>query len=162
MRTAENSPTLNHEGESASIRKILAVSVGTLAVVVGLAAGMAVNMALVMLNGYVLFPMPEGMDMYDPQQMNTYVATLPTAAFFIVLAAHLGQSFVGGWVAARFGSSRPMLLAMIVGLVSLAGGIMNMMTIEGPDWMYIELPLYLVVAWMAGRIEVKRRAAVFG
>jgi hypothetical protein len=38
-----------------------------LAVIVGLAAGMAVNMALVMLNGYVLFPMPEGMDMYDQE-----------------------------------------------------------------------------------------------
>ena len=133
-----------------------------LAVIVGLAVGMAVNMALVILNGYVLFPMSEGMDMYDPEQMNAYVATLPTAAFFVVLAAHLGQSFVGGWVAARLGASRPMLLAMIVGVASLIGGILNMMSIKGPAWMLIELPLYLVVAWMAGRMEVKRRAAMVG
>lgn len=33
------------------------------AVIVGLVVGMMVNMALVMLNAYVLFPMPEGMDM---------------------------------------------------------------------------------------------------
>jgi len=51
-----------------------------------------------------------------------------------------------------------MLLAMIVGVLSLAGGIMAMMTIEGPDWMIIELPLYLVVAWRAGRIELRRRS----
>ena len=44
-------------------------------------------------------------------------------------------------------------------IVALAGGLMNMMIIEGPDWMYIELPLYLVVAWLAGRLEVKRRVA---
>ena len=62
-------------------------------------------------------------------------ATLPTLASLreqgarMVLAAHLGQSFVGGWVAARLGSSKPMLLAMIVGLASLAGGIMAMMDI---------------------------------
>lgn len=130
------------------------------AVLAGLAVGMAVNMALIMLNAYVLFPMPDGMDMYDPEQMNEYIATLPTVAFFVVLAAHLGQSFVGGWVAARLGSSQPMLLAMIVGLFALAGGIMNMMTIRGPDWMFIELPLYLVVAWQAGRMEVNRRAAL--
>jgi MFS family permease len=129
------------------------------AVVVGLAAGMAVNMSLVMLNAYVLFPMPEGMDMNDPEQMNAWVATLPTAAFFVVIAAHLGQSFVGGWVAARLGSSRPMLLAMIVGLASLAGGIMSMMSIKGPAWLVIELPLYLVVAWLAGRMEINRRLA---
>jgi hypothetical protein len=131
----------------------------TLAVIVGLAVGMAVNMALIMLNAYVLFPMPEGMNMNDAEQMNGYIGTLPTAAFFVVLAAHLGQSFVGGWTAARIGGSRPMLLAMIVGVAALAGGIMNMMTIKGPDWMYVELPLYLVVAWWAGGIEVKRRAA---
>jgi len=129
------------------------------AVVGGLVVGMAVNMSLVMLNAYVLFPMPEGTDMNDPEQMNAWVATLPTAAFFVVIAAHLGQSFVGGWVAARLGSSRPMLLAMIVGLASLAGGIMSMMSIKGPAWFVIELPLYLVVAWLAGRMEVTRRLA---
>lgn len=129
------------------------------AVVIGLAAGMAVNMSLVMLNAYVLFPMPEGMDMNDPEQMNAWVATLPTAAFFVVIAAHLGQSFVGGWVAARLGSSRPMLLAMIVGVASLAGGILSMMDIKGPAWFVIELPLYLVVAWLAGRMEINRRLA---
>ncbi len=130
-----------------------------LAVIAGLAVGMAVNMSLVMLNAVVLFPMPPGTSMQDPEQMNAYIATLPTAAFFVVLAAHLGQSFVGGWVAARLGSSRPMWLAMIVGVAALAGGIMNMMTIKGPDWMFIELPLYLVVAWLAGRLEQRRRAA---
>ncbi len=130
-----------------------------LGVIAGLIAGMAVNMALIMLNGYVLYPMPEGMDMTDPEQMNAYVATLPTMAFFVVLAAHLGQSFVGGWVAARIGSSRPLLLAMIIGAFSLAGGIVNMMSItEGPAWMLIELPLYLVVAWFAGRMVANSRA----
>lgn len=130
-----------------------------LAVIAGLAAGMAVNMALVMLNAYVLFPMPAGTDMSDPEQMNAYIATLSTAAFVVVLAAHLGQSFVGGWTAARIGASKPMVLAMIVGVLSLAGGVMNMMQLEHPAWMYVELPLYLVVAWLAGRMEQKRRAS---
>ncbi|MAE46564.1 MAG: hypothetical protein CMJ86_06670 [Planctomycetes bacterium] len=130
-----------------------------LAVIVGLIIGMAVNMSLVMLNAKVLFPMPEGATMDDPEQLNAWVATLPTAAFFVVLAAHLGQSFVGAWVAARLGASEPMLLAMTVGLASLAGGIMAMMSIDGPTWMIVEMPLYLVVAWLAGRMEVQRRAA---
>ncbi len=129
------------------------------AVLAGLVVGMAVNMAFVLLNSMVLFPMPEGMDMNDPVQMNAYVATLPTPAFFVVLVAHLGQSFCGGWLAARLGASRPMLLAMIIGVLSLVGGILNMMQIQGPSWMVIELPLYLVVAWLAGRLETKRREA---
>jgi len=126
------------------------------AVIIGLVVGMTVNMSLVMLNAYALFPMPEGTDMNNPEQMNAYVATLPTVAFSVVVAGHLGQSFVGGWVAARFASSRPMLLAMIVGVASLAGGIMSMMSIKGPAWFVIELPLYLVVAWLAGRMAANR------
>ena len=69
------------------------------AAVAGLVAGMSLNMAPIMFNSKVLFPMPEGMDMYDTEAMNAYIATLPTVAFFVVLAAHLGQSFAGGWVA---------------------------------------------------------------
>ena len=131
-----------------------------LAVFAGLAAGMVTNMALVMLNAYVLFPMPPGMDMNDPDQMNAYIATLPATAFIVVLAAHLGQSFVGGWAAGRLAASKPLVLAMIVGVLSLAGGVANMMQLDHPTWMYVELPLYLVLAWVAGRIEVKRRAAM--
>jgi len=29
--------------------------------------------------------------------------------------------------------------------------------IEGPAWLMIELPLYLVVAWAEGNMEIKRR-----
>jgi len=49
-----------------------------------------------------------------------------------------------------------MLLAMIVGVASLAGGIMSMMSIKGPAWFVIELRLYLVVAWLAGRMAANR------
>ena len=52
-----------------------------------------------------------------------------------------------------------MLLAMIVGVVALIGGLINMMMIKDPGWMMIELLLYLVVAWLAGRMEQKRREA---
>ena len=90
-------------------------------------AGLGVYVVLVLVNGMVLFPMPEGMDMNDPEHLNAYIATLPAAGFVLVLLAHLGQSFFGGWAAARLGSSRPMVLAMTVGVISLAFGIFNML-----------------------------------
>jgi MFS family permease len=132
------------------------------ATIAGLIAGSILNMVIVQLNMHVLFPMPAGMDINNPEQLTTFMATLPASAFLVVMVAHLGQSFVGGWLAARLGASRPMLLAMIVGALSLVGGIMAMMMIKGPDWMMIELPLYLVVAWAAGRIEEGRRARLAG
>lgn len=129
------------------------------AVVVGLIVGMAVNMGLITVS-WALFPMPEGMDMNVPEQMNAYVSTLPITAFLIIVAAHLGQAFVGGWVAARLGKSYPLVLAMIIGVLSLLGGVANMMMIEHPAWMYIEIPLYLVVAYAAGMLEVRRRRSL--
>lgn len=80
------------------------------------------------------------------------------AAWILVFAAHLGQAFVGGWVAARLGGFHWMMLAMIVGVLSLAGGIVNAAMLSSPVWTWIEMPFYLVVAWLAGRMELARRA----
>ena len=129
------------------------------AVIIGIIAGMIVNMSIIELNFKTLHPMPEGLDMRDPKQFQVFIDTLPASGFLVSMIAHLAQSFIGGWVAARLGSSRPMLLAMIIGIISLAGGVLMMTAIKGPAWMMIELPLYLIVAWSAGRMEQSRRAA---
>ena len=78
-------------------------------------------------------------------------------ALLTVTVAHLSQAFVGGWLAARLAATRPMLLAMLVGGFTLAGGITMMMMIPHPPWMWIEAPLYFVVAGAAGKIELGRR-----
>jgi hypothetical protein len=119
--------------------------------------GSVVNMAIIMTNMTVLYPMPEGLDMADSEAMTAYVATLPVMALLLVIVAHLGQASVGGWVAARLAGSHPMRLAMVVGTLSMLGGVANMFNIGGPAWMWVEMPLYLAVAYAAGRLEVKRR-----
>lgn len=128
-----------------------------IAVVIGMIAGMATNMAIVLLN-LALYPMPEGVDFADTEGMKAYIGTLPLMALCIVIVAHLGQAFVGGWVAARISATRVMLVAMIVGVLSLIGGLVNMMDMPLPVWMWIEMPLYLVAAWAAASIELKRRS----
>jgi hypothetical protein len=129
------------------------------AVVAGMVVGMALNMALIMLN-LIPFPMPEGLSMQDQENFSAWAKTLPETAFILPMVAHLAQAFFGGWVAARLGASSPMVLAMIIGVLSLGGGIMNALSMEIPTWMWIEMPFYLVLAWVAGNIEVKRRAAL--
>jgi hypothetical protein len=129
-----------------------------LALLCGLAVGSALNQLIIQINTGLLFPMPAGSDMHDLNQLNRYLSTLPAAAFLVTIIGHLTQSFVGAWVAARAAASRPMVLALIIGLLSLAAGIMAMSLFEGPSWMAIELPLYLLVAWLAGRMEQRRRS----
>ena len=66
-----------------------------LAFVLGMAAGMAANMAIITLNSSVLFPMPEGIDQRDPEQMNSYLATLPAVAFVVVM---IGYQTIGHYI----------------------------------------------------------------
>ncbi|MHC4839568.1 MAG: hypothetical protein ACYTDT_01225 [Planctomycetota bacterium] len=128
------------------------------AVIVGLVVGMALNMTIVQLNTLVFYPMPEGTTTADTEKFNAYLETLPALAFVVAMVAHLVQATVGGWLAARLGHSRPKLLAMIVGVLSLIGGVMAYMMFKGPSWMMIEFPLYLILAGLVGKLEANRRA----
>ena len=82
-------------------------------------------------------------------------------AVLLCIVAPLLRSFCGCWIAALLGSSRPMLLAMIVGIICLAGGIPMalMFGVLGVPLIMLELPLHPLAAWLAGFIEQKRRAA---
>ena len=131
-----------------------------IAVVVGLAAGMAVNMAIVILNTKVLFPIPEGLDWEDKEGFAAYFGTLPWTAFAVVIAAHLGQSFFGGLVAAHLSKNKPMLVALIVGAVTMVGGLMMLNSTPHPTWMWIEVPLYIVTAWVAADLVIKSRTSM--
>lgn len=131
----------------------------TLAVVAGLFLGSCVNMALVMLNSSVLYPMPEGADMNDPAAMNAWVATLPDTAFGVVLAAHLGQSFVGAWIVARFAARRQLALALLIGGLTALGSAINMVSLSAaPVWMWIDVPLCVAVAYGAWKMQAGRPA----
>ena len=82
-------------------------------------------------------------------------------AVLLCIVAPVVRSFCGCWIAARLGSSRPMLLAMIVGIICLAGGIPMVLmfgVLAVPGLIMFELPLHPLAAWLAGFIEQKRRA----
>jgi hypothetical protein len=128
-----------------------------LGVVVGLVVGSVANMALVQLN-LTLFPMPDGADMNDPVAFAAYVQSLPATAFLLVFAAHCAQAGVGGWVAARIGASRPLVLAGIVGGLTVVGAILNLVMLSPPAWTWAELPLIVGAAWAAGALERKRKS----
>ena len=127
-----------------------------LAIIVGLICGMAVNLLIVIIVSAV-WPMSEGVDFNDADGTAAYIATLPVLALLLVILAHLLQAFVGGWVAAALTRNVPMLAALAVGVLSLLAGVYNMMSMPLPAWMWIEVPLYLIVAWLAGQLVARRR-----
>ena len=90
-------------------------------------------------------------------------------AFLLCIVAPLLRSFCGCWIAALLGSSRPMLLAMIVGIISLVAGAVMQVDIMAFEYIgyggtlsflaILSTLLQLGAAWLAGFIEQKRRAA---
>lgn len=128
-----------------------------LATLAGLFLGGCVNMALVILNSSVLYPMAPGTDMNDPAAMNAWVATLPAPAFLVVLAAHLGQAFVGAWIVARFAARRRLALALFIGALTALGSAINMVSLSAaPVWMWIDVPLCVAVAYGAWKMQAGR------
>lgn len=131
-------------------------SVGS--VLAGVFFGSLTNMAIILVNTYVLFP-PEGsLDLSNHEHMARYVASMPLPGLLIVIVAHLAQAFVGGGVAASVDED-PVRAAMIVGALSCAGGVLNLVNLSAPFWMAAELPLYFVAARAAAGVVVSRRAS---
>ena len=131
-----------------------------LAVIIGIIAATAVCMGFYLVLWYLL---------------NTYGSRPEIGPFMLMLLAGgvvgpLARSFSGAWVAARLGSSRPMLLAMIVGMISLVGGAVTQVDLMSVTYIVgggifsflaiLSILLHLGAAWLAGFIEQKRRAAL--
>ena len=145
--------TKRSQGEEFILRNELAVSIGII-------AATAVGMGFYLVLWYLL---------------NTYGSRPEIGPFILMLLAGgvvgpLARSFSGAWVAARLGSSRPMLLAMIVGMISLVGGAVTQVDLMSARYIVgggifsflaiLSILLHLGAAWLAGFIEQKRRAVL--
>jgi hypothetical protein len=137
---------------------MIRILIAIVAVIVGLVVGMAANKGFVIIN-LQMFPLPEGVTWTDEEEIKAWLATLPQSAFILVFIAHLSQAYLGGVVAALIAKQNMMSVALTVGFLSMIGGIMNMMTIPAPAWLWVEVPLYLVVAWLAAKLVMKQRSA---
>lgn len=130
-----------------------------LAVVAGILLGGVVNMAIVMI-GPMVIPPPPGADMTTVEGLVAAMPLLEPKHFIAPFLAHALGTLVGALVAVRIGTSRPALVAYIVGLAFLCGGIAASTMIPAPTW-FIALDLvaaYLPMAWLAVRLGVRTAA----
>ena len=137
------------------LKKALLVLLG---VVVGLVVGGALNMGLVQLNMKLHGP-PDGLDWKDPVALEAFVSGLPVLGFLIVLLAHAGQAFLGSLVGTLVAGRRTWIVAGIIGVLTLLGCIVNLVTIPSPVWFVIaDLVLPLPAAWLGARLVMRRAA----
>ena len=125
-----------------------------LAVIVGVVIGAAVNMGLIQL-GMNLVPLPEGVDGMDPESIAANIHRYELKHFIFPFLAHALGTLVGAFIAAKYSVNNHMKLALVVGAVFLAGGIMMVLSVPGPTW-FAALDLivaYFPMAWLGWKIS---------
>lgn len=121
------------------------ISLNILAVIVGLICGGAVNMGLIF-TGAAVLPPPDGVDVNNIESINAHIGEYSFAQLMSPFIAHAMGTLVGALVAATIARSCRFALAMVIGVLYLAGGTMAVKMISNsPIWFST---LDLVVAYI--------------
>jgi hypothetical protein len=134
-----------------------------LAVLLGLVAGSAVNMAIVVA-GPALIPPPAGVDVTNAESLAQSIHLFGPQHFVMPFLAHALCTLVGALVAYLVAASHKARFAWAIGVLFLAGGVAASFMIPAPAWfMAVDLLLaYLPMAWLAIRIGAKLQSAPAG
>lgn len=102
--------------------------------------------------GQLIYPLPEGIDLTDPEAMKTFAENAPVSAKLIVLLAWFVGPLGGGWLAAWIAQRSPLTHALIIGVFFLLADIFNMISIPSPIWFWVGgIVLPLLAAYVAGK-----------
>jgi hypothetical protein len=124
-----------------------------LAVIIGLAVGGGVNMALITVGPHVI-PPPAGVDVTDAQSLSASMHLLGPQHFVFPFLAHALGTLAGAMVGFLIAASHRSLLSYAIGAVSLAGGIAAAFMFPAPIW-FIILDLvvaYIPMAWIVTQL----------
>lgn len=128
---------------------------GILAVIVGWFVGSFVNMAIIEI-GHKLFPV----DVYDPNNIDAYIAafkTLEFKYFVFPLLGHAIGTLVGAFVAALVVKKNKMKFALAIGGLFFIGGVLVNIWFKSPLWFWIVdiVFAYIPMAWIGGKIAMR-------
>ena len=124
-----------------------------LGIIAGFTLGSFVNMAFVMISGFVIAP-PPGADMTTVEGLTAAMPLLGPKHFVFPFLAHALGTLVAAVVAASVAVSHKMRIALVFGGFFLIGGIAASMMIPAPAW-FIALDLiaaYIPMAWIGGKL----------
>jgi hypothetical protein len=127
-----------------------------LAVIGGLAAAFVVVTLFDVLS-IMMFPLPPGFDTTDPAAMQALAESLPVGAFIILIVGWAVASFAGSWVAGRIGSHAPFIHSVVFTGLFLIVGIVNLLFVPHPAWVWMAgIAAYVVGGFAGARLAMPR------
>ena len=115
------------------------------------------TISLVQYMGTMLYPLPPHLNVQDPAAMGTFLTNAPLGSLFLVLMAYALGSFLAGMVASRYAPSKPVLHALLAGVILLFFGIVNLWLLPHPLWFVVTAVLvFLPMACFGGTMSFRR------
>jgi hypothetical protein len=128
-----------------------------------LLAGVVAALVMVVLMDRVagsLYALPSGTDPNNPESMRQAVATLPVAAFLLLLAGWVLAGGVGSYTAARLATHARATHGLIVALFMVVATVGNLAKIPHPVWMWpASIILIPAAGWAATRLVARPTVA---
>ena len=127
-----------------------------LALLVGIAVGGGVNMALITLSP-LLIPPPPGVDVNSAESLSKAMHLFEARHFIMPFLAHALGTLAGALAAYLIAASYKVQLAYVIGVVFLCGGVAASFMIPAPTWFIVLdlLAAYLPMAWLAVQISTR-------
>lgn len=126
-----------------------------LAVVAGWISGSILNSLLVNL-GPLVFSLPEGADTSSMEALNASLHLFESKHFVFPFLGHALGTLLGAFVAYKIAASNKYIMAMIIGILFLIGGVTmwRLVLPAQPEWFtYLDLLVaYLPMAWLGSRL----------
>lgn len=128
-----------------------------LAVIAGLIVGSVVNMGIIMISSSIV-PPPDGADLSTTEGLIEAMPLMTPIHFLMPFLAHALGTFVGAIIAAAIGVNRKLLLAMIIGVFFLIGGIASVFMLPSPMWFNaVDLVFaYIPMAWLGAKVVMRK------
>ncbi|MCW9708522.1 hypothetical protein [Fodinibius salsisoli] len=125
-----------------------------IAVVIGIIVGGLVNMGIIMVGPSIIAP-PEGVDVTNMNDLQKSMHLFEAKHFIFPFIAHALGTLIGALLTAKITVSHKMMLAMIIGVFFLIGGIANAFMLPAPMWFIIMdlLGAYLPMAWLGWKLS---------
>lgn len=104
------------------------------------------------------YPLPEWADPNDMESIKRALGEMPAGAFGLLLAGYALATACGGAIAGAIGA-RPRVCALVVGGLTLLGGVLNFMALPHPAWaVVVGVLLFPIAAVAGGRVGEKLAA----
>lgn len=127
-----------------------------LAVIVGLIAGSAVNMGLVMVGAQII-PPPAGVDVTNVESIKASIHLFESKHFIVPFLAHALGTLVGAYVTVIIATACRLTLGLVIGILFLLGGITNAFMLPSPAWFVVVdlVGAYIPMAWIGTKLTKK-------